>query len=183
MTTRRAKHVPTDIEIAELLTRADPQLRLVLILMADAGCRLREALAFDVSSLSGNLLRIWSTKTSKWRSVPLTRRLRSAIDELQSRPIAGTYPRWVQRRFDELAAAAGMPKSSPHRLRHAYATRLALEGVPAHVIMQLMGHANLATTLVYVHTDDEDFSLAAAALDRRAAAAQRAIPDTQRTQE
>ncbi len=166
----RAKHVPDDPEIGTVTQLADPGLRLCLILMSDAGCRLREALAFDVSSLTANnLLRVWASKSKKWRTVPVTKRLKAAINDLATASLATMYPRWVQRRYDEIQQAAGYPKTSPHRLRHSYATRLYLEGVPAHVIMQLMGHSKLITTLAYIHGDDDTWELAAAALDRRAA--------------
>jgi integrase len=165
----RASHVPTEPEIAALLSRAEPALRLTLILLADAGCRLREALAFDVSSLSAANLRIWSTKTSKWRTVPTTARLRAALAHLSSASLRTLSPRQVQRRVSELCRLLQIEPTSPHRFRHSYATRLYLAGVPAHVIMQLLGHTSLALTMHYIHAADTDFELAAAALDRSAA--------------
>lgn len=157
-----------DPEITATTARADPSTRLCILLMSDAGCRLREALAFDVSSLSANNLRIFATKTRKWRSVPTTDRLRQALTDLAIGNFHTLSPRWVQRRLDDLTSAAGLPKTSPHRYRHSFATRLYLEGVPAHIIMQLLGHSKLSTTLIYIHGAENDFDLVAAALDRRA---------------
>ena len=40
---------------------------------------------------------------------------------------------------------------SPHALRHSYATRLLESGVDTSVVRILLGHANSATTSIYMH--------------------------------
>jgi integrase len=170
---RRTQGVPTDAHIAHILSRTTPIEAAAILLLADAGCRLGEALAFDPSSLTTNgLLRIWGAKVHKWRTVPLTRRLSAA---LSAPPLRGVEPlrplprRQLQRRLSALCAAAAVPLTSPHRFRHSYATRLAAAGVQLPIIQALLGHANIATTLVYIHLDgDHPLRSAAAALDRLA---------------
>lgn len=167
----RAAHVPDDRQINRIAIRSDPLLRAALYLMADCGCRLNEALAYSPSSLSPNVLRIYATKTRSWRSVPCTTRTRRAL-AIASRllprtaqPLATIGQRHLQRRLHELAAAAECPPTSPHRLRHSYATRLAGAGIPLHTISALLGHAKLSTTLVYLHTGESDFAAARRALE------------------
>jgi len=171
-----------DDELAQLLAHADTRSALAVLLMADAGCRLREALNFDVRSLSGDMLRIWATKTSKWRSVPLTDRLATAIaaatadapfdqnlwTHLQLQPLLALNARAMQRRLTELCQRAATSLTTPHRLRHSYASRLAAEGVPLHVISKLLGHANPSVTLLYIHGMENAYDQAAKALNRRA---------------
>lgn len=41
----------------------------------------------------------------------------------------------------------------PHKLRHAFATRLHRDGAPLAAIQWALGHKNLATTMIYVHGD------------------------------
>ncbi|WP_215141160.1 tyrosine-type recombinase/integrase [Exiguobacterium qingdaonense] len=44
---------------------------------------------------------------------------------------------------------------TPHKLRHTFATRLAMSGVDVLTIQQLLGHESVATTQVYAHIGDE----------------------------
>ncbi|WP_232819567.1 tyrosine-type recombinase/integrase [Exiguobacterium sp. TNDT2] len=44
---------------------------------------------------------------------------------------------------------------TPHKLRHTFASRLAMSGVDVLTIQQLLGHESVATTQVYAHIGDE----------------------------
>lgn len=66
------------------------------------------------------------------------------------------HPDLVRRRLPALCAAAGVPRLSPHGLRHTSITLLMLAGVPLKVIAARSGHRSIATTAdIYAHVSAE----------------------------
>ncbi|MGO9178720.1 MAG: tyrosine-type recombinase/integrase [Candidatus Limnocylindrales bacterium] len=58
----------------------------------------------------------------------------------------------VTRRFQRILRAAGLPRQRFHDLRHACATLLLAQGVPARVVMETLGHSEISFTLnTYSH--------------------------------
>jgi len=69
-------------------------------------------------------------------------------------------------RYRDALEAAGLSRSfSFHDLRHTFGTTMARRGVPVGTIQAWMGHADLATTQLYMHyaPADEDAALIDAA--------------------
>ncbi len=61
-------------------------------------------------------------------------------------------PNNVQRNFERIVTAAGLPRIRVHDLRHSHARIPLGNGVPVHVVSQRLGHANPSITLsVYAH--------------------------------
>jgi site-specific recombinase XerD len=54
------------------------------------------------------------------------------------------------------AAHAGLDGIRPHKLRHGFATRMARDGAPLPVVQWMLGHANIQTTMRYVHPSAAD---------------------------
>jgi integron integrase len=62
------------------------------------------------------------------------------------------YDQTFQRAFKRAVQAAGITKhATPHTLRHCFATHLLQSGSDIRTVQELLGHADVATTLIYTH--------------------------------
>lgn len=143
----------------------------VLTLLWGCGLRISEALSLKRADAPlGDSVRILG-KGSKTRIVPVLPVVREAIDayvaalpfapgpdEPLFRAVRGgpLSPRHVQARMQALRGRLGLSdRTTPHALRHSFATHLLGAGADLRSIQELLGHASLSTTQKYTAVDAE----------------------------
>ncbi len=150
--------------------------RAILETLYSTGMRVGELVALDdrqIDRIGGAV--IVRGKGRKERLAPLGRPAIEALeryllirDAAHGRDTTGTrgtflslngkrlHDRDVRRILDHWLAVTGLsPKTSPHTLRHSFATHLLRAGADLRAVQELLGHASLNTTQIYTHLSIE----------------------------
>lgn len=141
----------------------------LLLLLYGVGLRIGEALSLTGAALPfGETLRV-TGKRGKTRVVPVLPAVTEAVAryvEACPWPIAKETPLFLGARGGALdpgvvraavrsaRRALGLPeRTTPHALRHSFATHLLAGGADLRSLQELLGHASLASTQVYTAVD------------------------------
>jgi len=143
----------------------------ILTLLYGCGLRLSEALGLRRGEAPLSEMLVVTGKGSKQRLLPVLPVVREAVaDYLAACPHAlaadgplfvgarggPLNPRLVQRQMQAVRGYLGLPESStPHALRHSFATHLLGAGGDLRAIQELLGHASLSTTQRYTAVETE----------------------------
>ena len=68
-------------------------------------------------------------------------------------------PAGLRSLFRHHRQATGIKLANPHRFRHSFASDMIRGGVSLPALMQLMGHSEIQTTLLYVNVTPQDVYL------------------------
>ncbi|NWK95082.1 recombinase XerC [Sphingobium lactosutens] len=141
----------------------------VLLLLYGAGLRIGEAMGLkgDILPL-GETLRV-TGKRNKTRIVPLLPQVRQAIEAYVDQcpyPVSrdeplfrGTRggplsPALIRRAVQGARGRLGLSdRTTPHALRHSFATHLLGRGADLRSLQELLGHASLSSTQIYTQVD------------------------------
>ena len=141
----------------------------LLLLLYGAGLRVGEALALTGAALPlGESLRVHG-KRDKTRLVPLLPQVRAALEAYAEAVPWGVRPREplfrgakggaldpgiVRRNVRAARARLGLgERTTPHALRHSFATHLLGRGADLRQLQELLGHASLGSTQIYTAVD------------------------------
>jgi integrase/recombinase XerC len=141
----------------------------LLLLLYGSGLRVSEA-----TGLTGDILPLGTTlrvtgKRNKTRIVPLLEQVKSAIEDYVSlcpyppsaeEPLfrgargGALSPALVRRAVQGARGRLGLSeRTTPHALRHSFATHLLAGGADLRSLQELLGHASLSSTQVYTAVD------------------------------
>ena len=181
---KQPKTLPKPISASKAIQLTDPSEHLrdepwiaardaaVITLLYGCGLRISEALGLTPAMVSASTTSIPITgKGGKTRLTPLLPVVTSAIevyrrlcpfhlepDEPLFRGAKGgeLRPEIIQRQIRKLRSALNLPETTtPHALRHSFATHLLGNGGDLRTIQELLGHASLSTTQIYTAVDTE----------------------------
>lgn len=140
--------------------------KLIFELFYQTGIRLSELIDLKVQNVSSEAIKVIG-KRNKERIIPISKELHQQIHSYLSIKIQQLgessfvfslkfgkkmYPMLVYRIINQyLSIATNLDKTSPHVLRHTFATHMLNRGTGLETLKDLLGHANLSATQVYTH--------------------------------
>lgn len=141
----------------------------VLLLLYGAGLRVAEALGLTGGALPLGETLVVTGKRNKTRIVPLLAPVREAIERYlalcpygasrdqplfrgaRGGPLRGEI---IRRAVVRARRALGLSeRTTPHALRHSFATHLLGRGADLRTLQELLGHASLSSTQIYTAVD------------------------------
>ena len=148
--------------------------RMILLLFYETGIRLSELVGLDVSSvdMSASVIKVYG-KRGRERVIPFGAALHNALEKyLDVRDVfldGDSHALFLSSRGARISCSAvyrlvnarlknvvTLKKSSPHVLRHTFATTMLNNGAELGVVKEILGHKRLATTEIYTHLTFEE---------------------------
>jgi site-specific recombinase XerD len=168
-------------EVTRLIASAgDDRFAALLVTTYGCGLRLSEVIGLRIGDIDSarRVIHIRGGKGGKDRLMPLSNVLlqRLRVYWRKHEPSDWLFPGQkpgrplstgqVQRLFRQALASSGIAKkASMHTLRHSYATHLLEAGVDLPTLQRLLGHNQVATTMLYIHLRQAPLNRTSSPLD------------------
>lgn len=101
-------------------------------------------------------IEVLETKSGKSRKIPISSKLKQVLDNIPRTcdyvfNIAGEKIGDIKKCWNTAIRNAGITNFRFHDLRHTVATRLIEKGIDIVVVKEILGHADISTTMRYAH--------------------------------
>ncbi|SDL15174.1 tyrosine-type recombinase/integrase [Halarsenatibacter silvermanii] len=169
----------TDREMGGVLeAMGNPLIRQVTIFLYNTGARIGECLSLELGDLDfkNREIKIRKGKGNKDRRLPMNTRLAEELAAYieGTRPEMGTERVFISplsgglsqsyynRRLKRAVRKAGIENKqiTAHCIRHSTAMRMREQGVDIYTIKEQLGHEEIATTSIYLHSEMEEMKKA-----------------------
>lgn len=175
-------YTPSEFEMENLEKAADampPHHRACVLLLLYLGLRAEEFYALKRQQVERALATgtlVFVRKGGREDGIDVSRvvSLWQALLNVPAKASGGRHKRWetvghvfsegvpesqyhvIRRVVRKAFKLAGLPEMSPHKLRHAFATRMVRDGASMPIIQRALNHKNIATTALYTHASTAD---------------------------
>lgn len=130
---------------------------LIILLLAFTGLRISELANLHLRDIFNGFIYVKRGKGAKDRAIPLSSRLVKPLKSYirnnglsPSDKLFAIKNKELYSIVKKYALAAGINDLSPHGLRHFFATTLVERGANLRAVQELLGHASIQTTAIYL---------------------------------
>lgn len=170
---KRCPHYLTQDQLSAMIHAVNDYREYALVAMfIFTGARLGEIVSLNVGDVDfqNSVISVRNTKTSRDRSIPMPPGLAAILREYLYRRGMGKLTiqdplfishnggkrlsdKRIQSIVGDIAQRAGLPHVHVHMLRHSFASAWISNGGDLFHLQQVLGHNDIATTMIYLHTD------------------------------
>jgi integrase len=168
---RVVKGLPPYEQRPALMKREMQDMYDFLVMLLDTGARHGEicTLAWSRVSLEDRTISLWRPKVKNESILFMTDRVYEILcRRIQTKETPyifsnrsggpkGYRPGSIRKAFQR----AGLPDCSAHTLRHTHASRLIQNGLNIYEVREILGHADIKTTMRYAHIEQRSVSIKA----------------------
>ncbi len=157
--------------------------KLMILTLALTGLRRQELLSLRAGDVQNNMVYVGRGKGDKDRVIPLAQALKQPlqdyIEQENIKPSSRLFlisPQRLTAIVKRYARLAGISDIHPHSLRHFFATTLIEQGAQLKAVQELMGHANISSTAIYMDLAPKHLESSVALLESVSVSVNKNIP-------
>lgn len=142
-----------------------------LVMLLDTGARYSElsTLTWQQINLTEKTIALWRPKVKNESILFMTDRLYNILTNRHNKKTSkfvfenstGGARNYIPSTLRRTFSRAGLPDCTAHTLRHTHATRLIQNGLNLYEVKEILGHADIKTTMRYAHIEQRSVSIKA----------------------